>query len=89
MDEVLLDHAAVAQAVTFALPDEWLGEDVGAAVVLKAGAKASEIELKEFVASRLADFKVPRRLVILDEIPQGPTGKVQRIALADKLGLTG
>ena len=89
VDEVLLDHAAVAQAVTFALPDEWLGEDVGAAVVLKAGAKASEIELKEFVASRLADFKVPRRLVILDEIPQGPTGKVQRIALADKLGLTG
>ena len=87
VDEVLLDHPAVAQTVTFALPDEKLGEDVGAAVVLRDGATVGELELKEFAAARLADFKVPRRIVILDEIPRGATGKLQRIGLAQKLGL--
>ena len=57
------------------------------AVVLKPEAAATEWELREFTASRLADFKVPRRVVLVDEIPKGPTGKVQRIGLADKLGL--
>ncbi|MCW5983442.1 MAG: AMP-binding protein [Bryobacteraceae bacterium] len=88
IDEVLLDHPLVAQAVAFAIPDERLGEDVGAAVVLKPEAEITEIELREFAAERLADFKVPRRLVILNEIPKGPTGKLQRIGLAEKLGLT-
>ena len=87
VDEVLMDHPAVAQVVTFALPHDSLGEDVGAAVVLHAGETTSERELRGFVGSRLADFKVPRRIVFVDEIPKGPTGKLQRIGLAARLGL--
>jgi oxalate---CoA ligase len=87
VDEVLMDHPAVAQAVTFAVPHDKLGEDVAAAVVLREGAAATERELRDFAATRLADFKVPRRIVLLDEIPKGATGKLQRIGLAKKLGL--
>lgn len=88
VDQVLLLHPRVAQAVTFALPDRQVGEEVAAAVVLRDQGGVSEKELREFAATRLADFKVPRRVVILDDIPLGPTGKVQRIGLADRLGLT-
>jgi acyl-CoA synthetase (AMP-forming)/AMP-acid ligase II len=56
-------------------------------VVLREGAVADEAGLRRFAAERLADFKVPRRVVILDEIPKGATGKLQRIGLAAKLGL--
>jgi acyl-CoA synthetase (AMP-forming)/AMP-acid ligase II len=87
VDEVLLTHPGINQAVCFAISHPKLGEEIGAAVVLHRGAEASEPELREFVGGRLADFKVPRRIVILDEIPKGPTGKVQRIGLAKKLGL--
>jgi thioesterase domain-containing protein len=88
IDEVLLDHPGVAQALTFAMPHSKLGEEVAAAVVLRDGASAAEKELRAFAATRLSDFKVPRRVVILKEIPKGPTGKLQRIGLAEKLGLT-
>lgn len=88
VDEVLLEHPAVAQAVTFAAPHTLLGEDVAAAVVLKEGINASELEIKEFAAKKLADFKVPRVVLFLDEIPKGPTGKLQRIGLAKTLELT-
>jgi len=88
VDEILLDHPDVRQAVTFAVPHPKLGEDVAAAVVLRDGASVTERQIREFVAERLADFKVPRRIVVLDEIPKGPTGKLQRIGLAEKLGLT-
>ena len=87
VDEVLMDHAAVAQVVTFGMPHEKLGEEVAAAVVLREGQSATERELRDFAASRLADFKVPRKIVILAEIPKGATGKLQRIGLAAKLGL--
>jgi acyl-CoA synthetase (AMP-forming)/AMP-acid ligase II len=87
VDEALLDHPSVQQCVTFALPHDKLGEDVAAAVVLREGAQAVEKDLREFVATRLADFKVPRKILILAEIPKGATGKVQRIGLAEKLGL--
>ena len=87
VDDVLLDHPAVAQAVTFSLPHDKLGEDVAAAIVLRENCSASEQELRDFVAGRLADFKVPRRIVFLPEIPKGPTGKPQRIGLARRLGL--
>ena len=88
VDEVLLEHPAVAQAVAFALPDARLGEDVAAAVVLREATTVAEGELREFAARRLADFKVPRRILFLDAIPKGPTGKLQRIGLAERLGLT-
>jgi acyl-CoA synthetase (AMP-forming)/AMP-acid ligase II len=87
VDEVLLDHPAVAQCCTFAVPHDKLGEEVAAAVVLREGAQAGEKELREFVAARLADFKVPRKVLILSEIPKGATGKIQRIGLAQKLGM--
>ena len=87
IDEVLMDHPAVALAVAFALPDPRLGEDVAAAVVLRPGATASARDLRGFVAGRLAEFKVPSRVIFVDELPKGPTGKLQRIGLAEKLGL--
>jgi len=87
IDEVLLDHPHVAQAVTFAMPHAKLGEDVAAAIILNENVKVTESDIREFVGTRLADFKVPRRVVFLDQIPKGPTGKLQRIGLAEKLGL--
>lgn len=87
VDDVLMEHAAVQQVVTFALPHPKLGEEVAAAVVLREGAEATEAEIRAFASERVADFKVPKRVVILDEIPKGPTGKLRRIGLAQQLGL--
>ena len=87
VDEVLLGHDAVAQACTFAMPHARLGEEVAAAVVLVDGADVTDRELRDFVGERLADFKTPRRFAFVDEIPKGPTGKIQRIGLAKALGL--
>ena len=87
VDGVLMDHPAVAQCVAFALPHPKLGEEVAAAVVLREGHTADEAAIRAFAAERMADFKVPRRVVILDEIPKGATGKMQRIGMAEKLGL--
>jgi acyl-CoA synthetase (AMP-forming)/AMP-acid ligase II len=87
VDEVLLDHEAVGQVVTFAMPHSKLGEEVAAAVVLREGKACTENELREFARKRLAEFKVPRKILFLAEIPKGATGKLQRIGLAEKLGL--
>jgi acyl-CoA synthetase (AMP-forming)/AMP-acid ligase II len=87
VDEVLMEHPAVGQVVTFAMPHPKLGEEVAAAVVPKPGAQTDERELRDFARERLAAFKVPRKIVFLDEIPKGATGKLQRIGLAEKLGL--
>jgi len=87
VDEVLMEHEAVAQVVTFAMPHDKLGEEVAAAIVLREGLRASEREIMDFANSKLAAFKVPKKIVILDEIPKGATGKLQRIGLAQKLGL--
>ena len=85
IDDVLLQHPAVKQAVAFAAPHSTLGEDVAAAVVLREGRTLTPRELRQFASLKLAEFKVPRQIVILDEIPKGPTGKIQRIGLAEKL----
>jgi acyl-CoA synthetase (AMP-forming)/AMP-acid ligase II len=87
VDAVLMDHPAVAQCLAFALPHDKLGEEVAAAIVLRDGAAATEHELRDFAQIRLAQFKVPRKFVFLDEIPKGATGKLMRIGLAEKLGL--
>ncbi len=87
VDEVLLDHPAVQQVVTFAVPHPKLGEEVAAAIVLRDGTDTTEGEIRDFAAARLAPFKVPRTVLFLDEIPKGPTGKLQRIGLAEKLGI--
>ncbi len=89
VDEILMDHPAVAQVVTFAMPHAKLGEEVAAAVVLREGHTIEEPALRDFCAQRLAPFKVPRKIVFLPEIPKGATGKLQRIGLAEKLGLSG
>ena len=87
VDEVLLDHPAVAEAVTFAVPHPTLDEDVTSAVVLRPHPVATPKDIRQFAIGRIADFKVPRQVLIVREIPKGPTGKVQRIGLAAKLGL--
>jgi acyl-CoA synthetase (AMP-forming)/AMP-acid ligase II len=87
VDEILMDHPSVQQVVVFAMPHEKLGEEVAAAIVLRAGAKTDEKELRDFCSQRLAAFKVPRKIVFLEQIPLGATGKLQRIGLAEKLGL--
>ncbi len=87
IDEVLMDHPAVSQVVTFAMPHDKLGEEVAAAGVLREGIGIDEAGLRNFAKEHLADFKVPRKIVFLEEIPKGATGKLQRIGLAEKLGL--
>jgi acyl-CoA synthetase (AMP-forming)/AMP-acid ligase II len=86
VDQALLEHPFVEQAVTFPVKNELLGEEVAAAVVLNGG-DVSETELREFVFSRLAAFKVPRQILIVDEIPKGSFGKLQRSRLADLLNV--
>jgi acyl-CoA synthetase (AMP-forming)/AMP-acid ligase II len=88
VDEVLMHHPAVMQVVTFAMPHDKLGEDVAAAVVLREGFSLSENELRDFAGTKLAAFKVPRKILFMAEIPKGATGKLQRIGLAAKLGLS-
>jgi acyl-CoA synthetase (AMP-forming)/AMP-acid ligase II/acyl carrier protein len=87
VDEVLLDHPAVAEAVTFAVPHATLGEDVASAVVLRPPSLATPKDIRQFASGRLADFKVPRQVLILTQLPKGPMGKVKRVGLAAKLGL--
>ena len=87
VDGVLSEHPAVAQALTFSIPHPMLGEDVGAAVVLRDGMSCTERELRDHAAKHLADYKVPRKVVFLPEIPKGATGKLMRIGLAEKLGI--
>jgi acyl-CoA synthetase (AMP-forming)/AMP-acid ligase II/thioesterase domain-containing protein/aryl carrier-like protein len=87
VDETLLRHPAVLEAVTFAVPHCQLGETVGAAVVLRPGMQVTALEIREFVSEHLANFKVPQILKLVNEIPRGSTGKIQRIGLADRLEL--
>jgi oxalate---CoA ligase len=87
VEAVLLEHPAIRQAVVFAIRDHLMGEVVGAAVVLHADMTVSETDLRDFVAIHVAAFKVPRNIVALPELLKGPTGKLQRIGLAEQLGL--
>lgn len=85
IDEALLAFPGVGQAVAFAVPHPTLGEDIAAAVVLNDGIVTGETELRDFAFDRLPAFKVPSRIVFVSDIPKGPTGKLQRIGLADRL----
>jgi len=86
IDEALLEHPSVAQAAAFAVPHPSLGEDLVVAVVLRPGSRADQSELREFLFSRLSDFKVPSQIVFVETLPTGNTGKVQRTTLHEKLG---
>ncbi|MGW1067477.1 non-ribosomal peptide synthetase [Streptomyces aureus] len=83
VDDVLMQHPAVAQALTFSLSHPRLGEEVGAAIVVNPGIQVDIGELQIFVSNHLAPFKVPRKIVIVPELPKGPTGKPQRIGMED------
>jgi thioesterase domain-containing protein len=86
VDAALMRHPAVAEAAAFAVPHERLGEEVAAAVVLKPGMAASPLELRTYLSEQLAAFKVPRRIIIVDQLPKGLTGKVLRRRLSESLG---
>lgn len=80
VDAVLLAHPAVAEAATFGVPDDKYGEEVCAAVILKGA--ATERDLQAYCRDRLADFKVPKVVHFVSELPKTATGKVQRNALS-------
>lgn len=87
VDNILLRHPAVAEALSFAVPHKTLGEDIEAALVLKS--EVSEQDLRSHCFALLAEFKVPRQFHILDELPRGATGKLQRLNMAKLLKITG
>ena len=86
VDEALLQHPAVEQALAFAVPHPTLYEDLAAAVVLRPGVHADEQTLRRHAFALLAPHEVPSRIVLLPDLPRGATGKLQRIGLAEKLG---
>lgn len=86
VDQLLLSHPAVGDAASFAVPHPTLGEDVGAVVVLREGAAATQQELSAFLRDRLAFFKIPRVMHFIDAIPRGANGKLQRAVLTEKFG---
>jgi long-chain acyl-CoA synthetase len=78
VEEVLYEHPAVREAAVIGLPHQWLGEEIGAAVALAGGASATPEELRDFVKRRIAAYKYPRHVWLVDELPKGPTGKILR-----------
>jgi long-chain acyl-CoA synthetase len=81
IEEVLYEHPAVAEAAVIGLKHPDLGEEVGAAVVLKPGAVAAPEQLRDYVKSRVAAYKYPRRVWLVLSLPKGPTGKILRRAV--------
>jgi acyl-CoA synthetase (AMP-forming)/AMP-acid ligase II len=84
VENALLSHPAVVEAVAYAVPDDRYGEQVGAAVVTRGRVEADA--LRRHCCEQLVSFKVPHRLAVVDAIPKGPTGKMQRRLLAELLG---
>ena len=84
VDRVLVSHPSVADAAAFAIPHPQLGDDLAVAVVLREGAARDEVALRAFAATRLADFKVPRVIRLVERIPRGATGKAQRSRLTEE-----
>ena len=78
IEEVLYEHPDVAEAAVIGVPHDSLGEEVGAAVALKEGAKVRPDELRDYVKERVAAYKYPRQVWLVDALPKGPTGKVQK-----------
>jgi oxalate---CoA ligase len=87
IDQVLLTHPDVLEAVAFGFPHPSLGEEIAVAVVPRAQATVAPAQLQAFLRDRLVPFKFPRSILILERIPKGPTGKVQRRQLGRLLGL--
>jgi long-chain acyl-CoA synthetase len=88
IEEVLYEHPAVAEAAVIGLPHPALGEEVGAAVTLKPGASVTADELRDYVKGQVAAYKYPRHVWILDALPKGPTGKIQKRDIVIPANLT-
>ncbi|MEX2253218.1 MAG: long-chain fatty acid--CoA ligase [Thermoleophilaceae bacterium] len=76
VEEVLYEHPAIAEAAVIGVPDDEMGEEVGAAIVLKQGEELEADELKQYVKDEVAAYKYPRKIWFTDELPKGPTGKI-------------
>ncbi|KAK6950899.1 hypothetical protein Daesc_007427 [Daldinia eschscholtzii] len=85
LDNVLTRHPSVSEAVSFAIPDELYGQDIGVAVVLKSGAKLEQDELRAWVNEKLAKFKVPKKIYFTEVMPKTATGKIQRRIVAETM----
>jgi long-chain acyl-CoA synthetase len=88
IEEVIYEHPAVAEAAVIGVPHETLGEEVGAAVALRDGAHATVDELREFVKERVAAYKYPRHVWLVDELPKGPTGKILKREISPPIRAT-
>jgi long-chain acyl-CoA synthetase len=82
IEEVLYEHPAVREAAVIGVPDDMLGEEVGAAITLTPGAEADAAAIRDFVKDRVAGYKYPRRVWFVDELPKGPTGKILKRDIA-------
>jgi|TARA_B100001971_G_scaffold139881_1_gene129201 acyl-CoA synthetase (AMP-forming)/AMP-acid ligase II len=87
VDNVLMDHPLIEQAVCFGYEDKLLGEDIAAAIIVKEGKNCSETDVKTYAQEKLAKFKIPKKIFFVNEIPKGATGKLQRNVLAKSFGL--
>lgn len=87
VDQILLSHPDISEAATFGFPHPTLGQEVAAAIVTLPGAQVTTDEIQAFLRKRLTAFKIPRRLLVVDAIPKGPTGKVQRSLLHKQLAM--
>ncbi len=76
LEEVLYEHPAVLEAAVVGLPDDKLGEEVGAAIALKDGESVEPDELRDYMKEKVAAYKYPRRVWLVEELPKGPTGKI-------------
>jgi acyl-CoA synthetase (AMP-forming)/AMP-acid ligase II len=83
IDEVLYNHPAVLEAAAFGVPDKHYGQEVMACVALKPGATCSEEELRQHCVAALGAYKAPKRISVMPELPKGPSGKIQRLQLAN------
>jgi long-chain acyl-CoA synthetase len=83
IDEALLKHPAVLEAAAVGIPDQHYGQEIMACVILKSGQRCSEDELREFCRKELGVYKTPKVFRFVDELPKGPSGKVQRLKLLD------
>ncbi|KAK0514655.1 hypothetical protein JMJ35_003272 [Cladonia borealis] len=85
IDNVVAQNPSVAEAVSFAIADEMYGQDIGLALVLKDGAKATPEDLRKWIATKVAKFKVPKQIFLTDNMPKTATGKVQRRMVAEAM----
>ena len=88
VDNILMDHPLIEQAVCFGYEDKMLGEEIAAAIIVKEGQNFSEIDVKNYAEEKLAKFKIPKKIFFVNEIPKGATGKLQRNVLAKNFGLS-